>query len=77
MVKTIEATFDGTVFLPAEPIQLEPNTRVRITVETSVSSAEKPASFLDTARALKLEGPPDWSANLHHYLYGEDAGRAS
>ena len=77
MVKTIEATFDGTVFLPAEPIQLEPNTRVRITVETSVSFTEAPASFLDTARALNLKGPRDWSANLHHYLYGEEAGRAS
>ena len=34
MVKTIEATFDGTAFLPAEPIQIEPNTRVRLTIET-------------------------------------------
>ena len=33
MVTTIEATFDGSVFRPAEPIQLEPNTRVRLTVE--------------------------------------------
>jgi hypothetical protein len=77
MVKTIEATFDGTVFLPAEPIQLEPNTRVRITVETSVPALDKPASFLDTARALKLNGPRDWSANFHQYLYGQDAGDAS
>jgi hypothetical protein len=77
MVKTIEATFDGTVFLPTEPIQLEPNTRVRITVETSAPSTDEPASFLNTARSLNLDGPRDWSANLHQYLYGEDGGRAS
>ena len=76
MVKTIEATFDGSVFLPAEPIQLEPNTRVRITVETPLLSTE-PVSFLNTARSLNLEGPRDWSANLHQYLYGEEGGRTS
>ena len=30
MVKTIEALFDGTVFHPAEPIALAPNTRVLV-----------------------------------------------
>ena len=34
MGKTIDATFDGLVFRPVEPILLGPNTRVRITVET-------------------------------------------
>jgi hypothetical protein len=62
MVKTIDATFDGVVFWPAEPISLEPNTRVRITVETKTPLAEPPASFLDTASSLNLEGPVDWSA---------------
>jgi predicted DNA-binding antitoxin AbrB/MazE fold protein len=76
MVKTIDATFDGIVFRPEEPISLEPNTRVRITVETTTPSTEPPASFLDTASSLNLEGPADWSANLHRYLYGEDADRA-
>jgi predicted DNA-binding antitoxin AbrB/MazE fold protein len=73
MVKTIDATFDGIVFRPVEPIALEPNTRVRITVETSTPSTEPVASFLDTASSLNLEGPADWSANLHRCLYGEDA----
>jgi hypothetical protein len=77
MVKTIEATFDGAVFVPSEPIQLEPNTLVRITVESPVPSVEETASFLDTARALNLKGPRDWSANFHQYLYGQDAGGAS
>jgi hypothetical protein len=73
MVKTIDATFDGIVFRPAEPISLEPNTRVRLTVETPTLPTEHRASFLDTASSLNLEGPADWSANLHRYLYGEDA----
>ena len=77
MVKTIEAMFDGTVFLPAEPIQLEPNTRVRITVETEPPAAKQVMSFLDTACSLNLEGPADWSTNLHRYLYGEGADRAT
>ena len=77
MVKTIEATYDGAVFLPAEPIKLEPNTRVRITVEVPVPSTEKTMSFLDTARTLDLNGPRDWSLNFHQYLYERDNGGAS
>jgi hypothetical protein len=77
MVKTIDATFDGSVFRPTEPILLAPNTQVRITVETSAPLPQEGVSFLQTARNLNLEGPEDWSVNLHHYLYGEDAGRAN
>lgn len=28
-------------------------------------------SFIDTALALNLDGPPDWSENLEEYLYGD------
>jgi hypothetical protein len=45
---------------------------VRITVETTAPPTAPAASFLDTACSLNLEGPVDWSANLHRYLYGED-----
>jgi hypothetical protein len=71
VVQTIEATFDGAVFHPAEPVALAPNTRVRITVESEAGQTSEPGSFLDTARSLGLEGPADWSVNLHKYLYGE------
>ena len=74
MVKTIEAVFDGAVFRPIEPIPLKPNTRVQITIETTLPVAEEGLSFLQIARTLNLEGPPDWSTNLEEYLYGE-AGR--
>ena len=76
MVKTIEALFDGTVFHPTEPITLAPNTRVRMTIETVLPAQGKAASFLRTARALNLDGPPDWAANLDEYLYGGDTSRA-
>ena len=35
MTRTIEATFDGEVLLLDEPLDLKPNTRVRVTIETS------------------------------------------
>lgn len=73
MVKTIEAVFDGEVLRPENPLALEPNTRVRITIETVESSTPKTKSFLDTARSLNLDGPPDWAMNIDAYLYdGED-----
>lgn len=90
MTTTIDATFDGEVFRPTQPVALEPNTPVKLTVETAVPaktaeevSAEKgkPYSFFEVARSLKItDGPPDWSANIDKYLYGEqlhgeDAGR--
>ena len=68
MMKTIEATFDGTVFRPTEPVLLEPNTRVKITFKTEPTA--KPRSFLDTARNLNLDGPADWSEKVEEYLYG-------
>jgi len=74
MGKVIEALFDGTVFLPAEPLTLEPDTRVWIVIETTPPvAATTPLSFLRTARSLNLEGPSDWSANLENYLYGDKA----
>jgi len=76
MAATIEATFDGTVFRPREPVPLARIPR-SLTVEALPSGAEKTASFLQTARALNLEGPRDWSANLHRYLYGQETERAT
>lgn len=59
MSQTLEAIYDGAVLRPVEPIELEPDTRVRVTIE-KVDDADKPRkSFLETARSLKLEGPSD------------------
>ena len=65
MNQTLDATFDGTVFWPDQPIELEPNTRVRLTIEEHIISAPKTESFLQVARSLNLEGPRDWSTRLN------------
>jgi hypothetical protein len=70
MTKTIEAVFDGKTLRPDEPLELAPNTRVRLTIEAA-SPSQPRVSFLRTARCLGLDGPPDWSANLEEYLYGK------
>ena len=72
MIQTIEAVFDGTVLRPDEPLQIEANTRVLVTVETLPAEESRPRSFLRTARSLRLEGPADWSAKLDEYLYGKN-----
>jgi hypothetical protein len=69
MTRTLAAVYDGKAFLPEEPLNLQPNTRVRITVETDVAPQARTAySFLHTARSLTLEGPPDWSERIEDYL---------
>ena len=35
MTRILEATFDGEALILDEPLDLEPNTRVRVTIETS------------------------------------------
>jgi hypothetical protein len=68
MTKTLFATFDGEVLRPEEPVSLAPNTRVRLTIETSIEGAASATSFLRTAQALNLDGPADWSARVEEYL---------
>ncbi len=72
MTTVIEATFDGAVFRPTQPVALQPNTPVRLTVEALPASSTEAPSFLKVARSLKIQGPPDWSENVDKYLYGEE-----
>ena len=53
MTKSIEAVFDGVTLRPDEPLELPPNTRVRLTIESLPAQGEA-GSFLRTARTLKL-----------------------
>jgi hypothetical protein len=39
MTKTLGAVFDGKTFCPDEPVDLQPNTHVTITVEISVNGS--------------------------------------
>lgn len=72
MTKSIEAVFDGVALRPAEPLELPPNSRVRVTIE-SLTTPAKGESFLQTARSLALTGPQDWSSRLEAYLYGDNS----
>jgi hypothetical protein len=69
MTRTLEATFDGTSLNFNEALDLEPNTVVRVTIETL--SPNPPADFISVCLAANLDGPPDWSENLEEYLYGD------
>ncbi len=71
MTKTLEAVYDGQVLRPVEPLNLKPNTRLRITVEASEPEIQGGRSFLQTARSLELDGPSDWSERIEEYLYGD------
>lgn len=73
MTKSLHATFDGQVLHPDGPVELAPNTRVRITIETIDTPTEKTVSFLQTARSLNLHGPSDWSAHLVERVFHEPA----
>jgi hypothetical protein len=69
MTRTVYLTFDGQVFRPEGPIDLEPDTRVRATIEPAGAKAGALGAFLAIAKSLKLDGPPDWSSHLEDYLY--------
>jgi beta-phosphoglucomutase-like phosphatase (HAD superfamily) len=69
MSTTLHLVYDGKVFHPEEPVALTPDTRVRVTIEVVETVKPQPQSFLKTARALHLEGPPDWSTRLQEELY--------
>ncbi len=70
MLKTLGAIFDGKVLHPEDPLDLIPNTKVKITIEIPATEASNPVSFFDTAQSLMLEGPADLSEKLDDYLYG-------
>jgi predicted DNA-binding antitoxin AbrB/MazE fold protein len=72
MPQIVEAVYDGTVLRPDTELGLQPNTRVRLTVEVLPPAEAAPPSFLRTARSMGLSGPTDWSANLDSYLYGDN-----
>jgi hypothetical protein len=75
MSETLHATFDGEVLRPDRPVSLEPNTRVRITIETAEIEELHATFFLETARGLELGGPADGSARLEEYLYDDTLER--
>lgn len=77
----IYATFDGEVFRPEGAVTLEPNTRVRVTLEQEPANPvtnDDPYAFLHILMAANLDGPPDWSVRFRE-RYGDrvkEIGRA-
>ncbi len=72
-MKTINAHFDGKVFVPDEPVQLPMNSPVTLRVESATETDEPP--LLRLVRALdKLphgsDARTDGAAQHDHYLYG-------
>jgi predicted DNA-binding antitoxin AbrB/MazE fold protein len=55
MANIIEAVYGGRVFCPTEPVTLEPNSHVRLSVEIAEDELR---SFLDVAKSLELDGLP-------------------
>ena len=73
---TVFATYKGDGILRLEEdVAIDPETRVRVTIEQGATPAQAPArSFLDVLQGLNLDGPADASTRLDEYLYG-DGGR--
>ena len=71
MPKTLTAVFDGHVLRPDVPLDLEPNTRYVITVQTA--SSEDAWDVLERL-AGTVTAPSDWASEHDHYLYGTPRG---
>lgn len=71
VTKTFEAIYDGNVLRPTQPLELEPNTAVRLTIKVQKAKRTKKKSFLEVIEALAVEAPPDWSENIEEYLQAE------
>lgn len=71
MTQRINAIFDGKVFRPEEPVDLQPNTRCVVTVQAPASNSQ-PGDAWDLLdhMAGTVEAPADWSSEHNHYLYG-------
>lgn len=72
MKQSINATFDGQVFRPDEPLTLPANQRYRITIETAepAEAAATPNLLADILAMAQDLGVPDLAEQHDHYLYG-------
>jgi predicted DNA-binding antitoxin AbrB/MazE fold protein len=71
MDKTMTVIYDGQVFRPREPLDLEPNAIYEITIKTTPVASEK-GTLWDLLGELigTVDAPPDWSQEHDHYIHG-------
>jgi len=70
MTATLTAKFDGKPLLPESPVDLKPDTRYVLLVKEELPAEAPTAWEILECMAGTVPGPPDWSVNLDHYLYG-------
>jgi hypothetical protein len=63
------AVRDGTIEIPEA---YQDAMQQAQTVQVTLANPQRRKTFLQTARALALEGEPDWSEKVDQYLYGEN-----
>ena len=80
MEKILDATYDGEVFRPDEPVDLPSDTKVKVIIEEEPKKLKlvempkkgkgEPYAFLRYARSVSIDAPPDFASNIDEYLYG-------
>lgn len=70
--KTLTVVFDGKVFRPERPIDIEPNTTwvIELVSQSPLPAKQESAWDVLDRMAGTIEGPGDWSVEHDHYLYG-------
>lgn len=70
LTQTITATFDGKFLRPDKPLNLKPNIRYVVTIQ-SVDPKNVEGDSWDVLETLigTVEATPDWSTEHDHYLY--------
>ncbi len=72
---TISVIFDGQVLRPETPLDLEPNTRYLVTIQSDSTGDAGDGAGGDAWSVLErfagtVDAPADWSEEHDHYLYG-------
>lgn len=71
MTEKVTVVFDGQVLRPDRALQLTPNQRYIVTIETETTETptENAWDVLEEF-AGTIDAPADWSVEHDHYLYG-------
>ncbi len=70
MSNTVIVSYDGQVLHPETPLELETNTRYRVTISPLTGDATHNAWDVLDELTGTVEAPSDWSSEHDHYLYG-------